>query len=45
MLMAQDAALPSAPQGFLGYTFCRNGLAESRVRADIIGTPRGRRSA
>jgi len=39
MLMAQGAALPSPPQGFLGYTFCRNGLAESWVRADIIGTP------
>ena len=38
-LTAQGAALPSFPQGFLGYTFCRNGLAESWVRADIIGTP------
>jgi hypothetical protein len=38
-LLAQGAALPSPPQGFLGYTFCRNGLAESWVRADIIGTP------
>lgn len=38
-LLAQGAALPSPPQGFLGYTFCRNGLAESWIRADIIGTP------
>lgn len=38
-LQAQGAALPSPPQGFLGYTFCRNGLAESWVRADIVGTP------
>ncbi len=38
-LAAQGAALPSPPQSFLGYTFCRNGLAESWVRADIIGTP------
>ena len=38
-LPAQGAALPSPPQGFLGYTFCRNGLAESWVRADIVGTP------
>jgi hypothetical protein len=37
-LPAQGAALPSPPQGFLGYTFCRNGLAESWVRADIVGT-------
>jgi hypothetical protein len=27
------------PHGFLGYTFCRNGLAESWVRADVVGTP------
>jgi hypothetical protein len=38
-LLAQGAAPASPPQGFLGYTFCRNGLAESWVRADIIGTP------
>ena len=38
-LLAQGAALPSPPQGFLGYTFCRNGLAESWLRADIVGTP------
>ncbi len=38
-LLAQGAAPPSPPQGFLGYTFCRNGLAESWVRADIVGTP------
>jgi hypothetical protein len=38
-LPAQGAALPTPPQGFLGYTFCRNGLAESWVRADIVGTP------
>lgn len=36
-----SAAPPIAvvPHGFLGYTFCRNGLAESWVRADIVGTP------
>lgn len=38
-LRAQGAALPSPPQGFLGYTVCRNGLAESWLRADIAGTP------
>ena len=38
-LLAQGAVPPSPPQGFLGYTFCRNGLAESWVRADIVGTP------
>lgn len=32
-------ALPGTPTGFEGYTFCRNGLAESWVRADKIGTP------
>lgn len=31
--------LPATPTGFFGYTFCRNGLAESWVRADKIGTP------
>ena len=31
--------VPVVPHGFLGYTFCRNGLAESWVRADIVGTP------
>jgi hypothetical protein len=30
--------VPVVPHGFLGYTFCRNGLAESWVRADIVGT-------
>lgn len=34
-----QAQLPAIPSGFLGYTFCRNGLAESWVRADILGTP------
>lgn len=33
------AGLPGTPTGFNGYTFCRNGLAESWVRADKIGTP------
>jgi hypothetical protein len=27
------------PDGFLGYTFCRNGLPETWIRADIVGTP------
>jgi hypothetical protein len=31
--------IPVVPHGFLGYTFCRNGLAESWVRADVVGTP------
>jgi len=31
--------VPVVPHGFLGYTFCRNGLAESWVRADVVGTP------
>lgn len=33
------AGLPGTPTGFTGYTFCRNGLAESWVRADRVGTP------
>ena len=33
------APVPVVPHGFLGYTFCRNGLAESWIRADIVGTP------
>jgi len=37
-LAAQGAGLPSPPHGFVGYTFCHNGLAESWVRADIVGT-------
>lgn len=32
------SSLPATPTGFYGYTFCRNGLAESWVRADKIGT-------
>jgi hypothetical protein len=36
---AQSAQpVPVVPHGFLGYTFCRSGLAESWVRADIVGT-------
>jgi hypothetical protein len=31
--------IPVVPHGFLGYTFCRSGLAESWVRADVVGTP------
>ena len=32
--------LPAAiPGGFLGYTFCRNGVAETWIRADVVGTP------
>jgi hypothetical protein len=30
---------PAIPSGFLGYTFCRAGLAETWIRADIVGTP------
>jgi hypothetical protein len=33
------SALPGTPTGFVGYTFCRNGLAESWVRADLVGSP------
>ena len=32
------SSLPATPTGFTGYTFCRNGLAESWVRADKIGS-------
>ena len=33
-------ALPiPIPDGRLGFTFCRAGLAESWIRADIVGTP------
>jgi hypothetical protein len=38
---APAAPLPLVPHGFLGYTFCRNGMAESWVRADVVGTPVG----
>jgi hypothetical protein len=31
--------VPPIPNGFLGYTFCRNGLPETWLRADIVGTP------
>ncbi|MCU0621993.1 MAG: hypothetical protein MUC69_10880 [Gemmatimonadales bacterium] len=31
--------VPIVPHGFLGYTFCRGGLAESWIRADVVGTP------
>ena len=29
---------PPIPAGYLGYTFCRNGLAETWLRADLVGT-------
>lgn len=32
----REAAIPN---GLLGYTFCRAGLAETWIRADIVGTP------
>ena len=41
-LRAQTAAPvrgPAIPNGYLGYTFCRGGLAETWIRADIVGTP------
>lgn len=37
--IAPAASLPGTPTGFVGYTFCRNGLAESWVRTDVLGTP------
>lgn len=30
---------PPIPAGYLGYTFCRDGLAETWVRADLVNTP------
>lgn len=39
--VAPGAPLPLVPHGFLGYTFCRNGMAESWIRADVAGTPVG----
>ena len=30
---------PPIPPSYLGYTFCRNGLAETWLRADLVGTP------
>lgn len=30
---------PPIPDGYLGYTFCRNGLPETWLRADVVGTP------
>lgn len=41
-VQAQTAAPvrgPGIPNGYLGYTFCRAGLAETWIRADIVGTP------
>src|SRR6266508_1678089 len=29
---------PPIPRGYLGYTFCRDGLAETWLRADAVGT-------
>ena len=29
---------PPIPRGFLGYTFCRDGVAETWLRADLVGT-------
>jgi len=31
---------PPIPAGYLGYTFCRNGVAETWLRADLVGTDR-----
>lgn len=28
---------PPIPAGYLGYTFCRNGIAETWLRADLVG--------
>ena len=36
---AGPARGPVIPNGYLGYTFCRGGLAETWIRADIVGTP------
>jgi hypothetical protein len=30
---------PPIPRGYLGYTFCRDGLPETWLRADLVGTP------
>jgi hypothetical protein len=30
---------PPIPRGYLGYTFCRDGVAETWLRADVVGTP------
>jgi hypothetical protein len=30
---------PPIPRGYLGYTFCRDGVAETWLRADLVGTP------
>lgn len=30
---------PPIPNGYLGYTFCRNGLPETWLRADVVNTP------
>ena len=40
-LHGQTAAVrgPAIPNGYLGYTFCRAGLAETWIRADIVGAP------
>jgi hypothetical protein len=41
-VQAQTAAPirgPAIPNGFLGYTFCRAGLPETWIRADVVGTP------
>jgi hypothetical protein len=42
LVLALDRPLlrrdPPIPAGYLGYTFCRNGLAETWLRADLVGT-------
>jgi hypothetical protein len=29
---------PPIPAGYLGYTFCRHGIAETWIRADLVGS-------
>ncbi len=36
LVLGREAPIPP---GYVGYTFCRNGLAETWLRADLVGTP------
>lgn len=35
-----DPPPPTLPPGFLGYTFCRDGVAETWIRQDVVGSDR-----
>ncbi|MEP7177283.1 MAG: hypothetical protein ABI860_12105 [Gemmatimonadales bacterium] len=38
LLPLLGGGVPPIPAGYLGYTFCRNGIPETWLRADLVGT-------